>query len=859
MSDLPLETLLPLRAVSFRMRFTDSANPGVLHQPALTAWVRRMLGSPERYDQLLCLNTPDAMRRRFSAGDPYHFTLIAMAGGEALLADFFDVLRKGENNMAWDAAMPFRDHFKLEETCDALTGESCADVNALSLYDADALERDTQFWLQRDSIHIRWISPARLMRSKESREGVRGEMRFCRDNDHLTAPLLLGRVHDTFADLLQRRGESPRARREEACLEGTSDVFWVDAAYRNANHVEKPMGGMLGALKLRGCSGMEAARMRAMVLGQYVGIGQRRAFGYGRYRMEDIGGQSSVGFHNMTPSTSLLDIAMGEANLESALETIRDNQRQYQGASDTHDEPSTMEMEKLAGMARKVLRGTYKPPPLNGYIHQDADGDIRPLAVPPFMDRVMQRAVAQSITPPLDALMDDASFGFRAGRSRFQARDLVQNLYREGYRWVFESDIRHFFDMVDWERLENRLSSLFTGDPVIRLVMDWLRVPVMHKGRRIERKRGLPQGAPLSPLLANLMLDDFDSDLRAAGCRLVRFADDFIVVAKSRKDAEKAGRIAVRSLADAGLNLKTEKTRVIDFSEGFRFLGFIFVDGVAVECKPRKHQKAGQVPAYSWLADYRCQDDEDESEAKLDTALRSDVVTALAPFAETGRTMIVCGHPAVLFSRDGRLCAERDDEVVCSEPWRHLEHVMIFGSHHVTTPALKEAMRHDVVIHFASGMGKYYGVVSPPSPRMDQASRWQLQISYFGEHSHALHAARVTVDARIRHMREVLRKKDALNLDVSESFKSLLEKAERASDLNELNGYEGLATRCYFGALKPIIPSEFDFSGRNRRPPLRGKGEKESLPLVEQIHRQNLALLAWMSGKAPVFRAWRMR
>jgi retron-type reverse transcriptase len=121
--------------------------------------------------------------------------------------------------------------------------------------------------------------------------------------------------------------------------------------------------------------------------------------------------------------------------------------------------------------------------------------------------------------------MYSGSFGFRRGQTRHSATQMIQRAYQAGSRWVFESDIDDFFENIQWSRLYTRLTAFFGDEAIVDLVMGWMSATVDGK----ERQAGLPQGSPLSPLLANMMLDDFDSDLETAGLQLVRFADDFVV------------------------------------------------------------------------------------------------------------------------------------------------------------------------------------------------------------------------------------------------------------------------------------------------------------------------------------------
>ncbi len=192
------------------------------------------------------------------------------------------------------------------------------------------------------------------------------------------------------------------------------------------------------------------------------------------------------------------------------------------------EEPSDAPLERLNRDIDKLIRGEYQAPHLRGYLIPKLDNGVRPLAIPPAYDRVLQRALAQILTPALEKLMYLHSHGYRPGRSRMTARYDIQAAWRAGYRWVYESDIEDFFDSVNLQRLRDRLAAIYGDDPLVNAIIGWMSADVQFQNETIQRKNGLPQGAPLSPLMANLMLDDFDSDMEKAGFYLIRFADDCV-------------------------------------------------------------------------------------------------------------------------------------------------------------------------------------------------------------------------------------------------------------------------------------------------------------------------------------------
>jgi len=192
--------------------------------------------------------------------------------------------------------------------------------------------------------------------------------------------------------------------------------------------------------------------------------------------------------------------------------------------------------------------------------HPGSD-ERRALLVPAVQDRVLQTAVAAYMEPFLEKEFDDCSFAYRRGRSVRMAVERVYRYYNQGYLWLVDADIDDFFGSVARDLVLGRLSTLIHDDTVLRLAHLWLDYAVWDGLHLTRPNLGLPQGSVISPMLANLCLDVLDDRLLAEGIQLVRYADDFVILTKSRKAAERAYALTEETLAGLRLRLNAGKTR----------------------------------------------------------------------------------------------------------------------------------------------------------------------------------------------------------------------------------------------------------------------------------------------------------
>lgn len=279
------------------------------------------------------------------------------------------------------------------------------------------------------------------------------------------------------------------------------------------------------------------------------------------------------------PGDDLMEAILDTANVSEAWKRVKANK----GAAGV-DEVSIEDFPDLFRAAWPRLRerlasGSYEPAPTLRVEMEKPDGGKRLLGIPTVLDRVIQQAIARVLGPILDPAFSESSFGFRPGRSARQAVEQVRDVIRSGRRAAVDLDLSKFFDRVDHDILMSRLGRTIRDRRVLRLIGKYLRAGVQVDGRLQRTVEGVPQGGPLSPLLANVVLDDLDKELEKRDHRFARYADDFVILTKSQRAGERV-MDSVRRFLESKLKLKVNegKSRVV-MARDLEFLGFAFGTG----------------------------------------------------------------------------------------------------------------------------------------------------------------------------------------------------------------------------------------------------------------------------------------
>ncbi|CUX32170.1 Group II intron-encoded protein LtrA [Clostridium sp. C105KSO15] len=238
----------------------------------------------------------------------------------------------------------------------------------------------------------------------------------------------------------------------------------------------------------------------------------------------------------------------------------------------------TDEEKKILQILQELRTKEYKPTPVKRVYIPKKNGDKRPLGIPIIKDRIVQQSVVNVLSPKFeDGIFHKCSCGYRPDRGIERVMQIILWYVEHGYNHIYDCDIKGFFDNIPHKKLMKVLTKYIADGTVLDMIWAWLKSGYMEEGKFMESNSGTQQGGVISPLLANVYLNELDWELEKEGIKFVRYCDDFLLFAKSEEEIKRAGEIATRVITDLSLEIAMNKTKFVDFErEDFKFVGFNF-------------------------------------------------------------------------------------------------------------------------------------------------------------------------------------------------------------------------------------------------------------------------------------------
>ena len=448
----------------------------------------------------------------------------------------------------------------------------------------------------------------------------------------------------------------------------------------------------------------------------------------------------------------------------------------------------------------QLSTGVYKPKPTRAIYVPKPKGGKRCIEELEQIDMMVHRLVFNAIAKTVESYQSPLSLGYRKGYSRQMARDKVQALIDSGFGWVVEADIESFFDNVPFDRLWQRLSTIFPQreQQTIALIIQLMQVDYMVSNasgtvvKEYTRTKGLMQGSPLSPILANLYLAMLDKQINAEHFAFVRYADDVLMFCRSEADANSTLDWLDQHLSELGLNLSLSKTAITSVDNGFEFLGYRF-------------------------------DKEGSDDKSIVPVLRQR-----KPIMITGDRKYLGVNGAALEVRQkqprkqpGRSMSTSPltNQLVQVIPLRRISQLVVMGNHSLSSPLLTACAKHHISVHLVNQWGFQVGTFKPSHAEYYAISAQQYQRHQQLKNSERMAIAADLVLAKINNYQTWIinsyRKGDA---QVSKQLDQIAEQASSATTIEALMGYEGQAAKLCFQRLQSVIikDQQAAFSSKRR-------------------------------------------
>lgn len=728
----------------------------------------QLKGFSKSFPSILMTDVPEVCRSVVERGSHFAFggTLLTADPTDTselltLLSDRLEQLgRQGKPR-----AKGLGGNFELAEVFDLVTGVPWAGTSLTQIPVAQ-LDQEVQRILSIDDLTLNLLSPIRIERPRKHHDGTR----TCFDekffNVQMLIRMLMKRMQSIGIHL--RPDQSLPLVDDQSVQLLSSGIHWLDLTY--GGKADKTLGGIVGSVRLKTTDPVVKA---ALVWGQYARLGKNTSFGFGRYRIVELGPEPFV----CERAVPLLETAWNHRSFDSL------------------SAKAQLEAGVLAHTIQQVRSGTYEPQP-HASVRIGEGEKVRILKIPSRRDRALQRLVLEAIAPGVDHLFESSSFAWRKGLGRHSSAQAIGRAWKHGFRYAVNADFDRFFDTIDHSVLENRLSCYLSDTPTIALLMRWVR-SAMHPAQQ-----GIPTGSPVSPLLGNLLLDRFDEIIAETGNRLVRYGDDFLILCREERTAIDLYTIAEKEADQLLLKLNDIPSNVIEFNEPFRFLGFQFLKrGQWI----RKENKGPQrLEELGWH-------DASQPLTAEPQPLRLPCESGEAA-RDIGMTAIVGPGATHLELRTDSLgCHYSGGRQAATIPLADLETLVVLGNIGISSSVVQKLLEQQVHVILADDKGNAFADILGDYDVPHDVVAAQVNAVQYPDRS--LHLASTLISCKIhnyRRLAECLAPGSFLQLKLGE----ISERVTSANGLDQLRGFEGNAAAAWDGSFNDFLGKGFRFEKR---------------------------------------------
>ena len=576
-----------------------------------------------------------------------------------------------------------------------------------------------------------------------------------------------------FADLLTKRFS--RLFGQKVTFEGKCDAFFALPIYWKYTELKRRSISQPGSMQyINGCAGKLYLKgdlreiLPYVILGSEIHAGTKFSNSQGYYRILD---PSPGYFTSFFPD---------KKSIHSILREVHERYDSHSRADSDSDAHIVSEDEYVGELFRELSTNAFVPSPNIAFKIEKKDGSERTIEQLHLRDLVVNNYLLKTLQDPFERTFEEGSIGYRKGMSREKSVGIVRAALKEGYRFVIESDISDFFTSVSLEHLFSLIDKYVPdGDFLLKgLLKKVLLNGYVLNGKYFEREKGLAQGSPLSPLLANLYLDSFDEEAQKWNVRLIRYADDFIILTKTKEEAESILSKTETVLSQLGLSISRKKTSVKSVSEGFEFLGIRFSEN-ETEIGPEEELIRLRKPLYI-------------TELFVYLSMNGDAVDIY-----------------------------KDRKIIETIPLRRVSEIMVMEKASFSTALLTKCTEMNIPFTITLSSGYYITTVKPDSKKYYDLTFQHTRRYYLLSDTEVTAIAKEFAARKIAHYASLFRQRYiAGQNEIIKELDEVSSKINRAASIDEVRGLEGSITKKIYQNLNSFIDDElFKIRKRDRQNP----------------------------------------